>query len=93
MKVLPFVVLFAGLLSLDAAFAAEQTVTLAIEKMDCVSCPYIVKQSLKKVSGVRDVVVSFENKAATVTYDDTATGLPALIAATTEAGYPSHPAN
>lgn len=93
MKTLPLIVLATTLLSTDVGLAAPQTVTLAVENMDCVSCPYIVKQSVKKVSGVKDVVVSFENKTATVTFDDAATGLPALIAATTNAGYPSHLAN
>lgn len=93
MKTLPLIVLATILLSTDVGLAAPQTVMLAVENMDCVSCPYIVKQSLKKVSGVNDVVISFENKTATVTFDDAATGLPALIAATTNAGYPSHLAN
>ena len=81
------------LLSVNVGVAAEQTVTLAVDNMNCVSCPYIVKQSLKKVPGVTDVVVSFENKTATVTYDDSQTNMPALVAATTNAGYPSHPLN
>jgi mercuric ion binding protein len=81
------------LLSANVGFAAGRTVTLAIDNMDCVSCPYIVKQSLKKVSGVSDVVVSFESKTVTVIYDDAATGVPALIAATTNSGYLSHPVN
>lgn len=93
MKNLPLIALAITLLSTNAGIAAERTVTLAVDNMDCVSCPYIVNQSLKKVSGVSDVVVSFENKTATVTYDDAATGVPALIAATTNAGYPSHPLN
>ena len=35
------------------------------------------------------VMVSFEQKTATVTYDDQKTTLDALISATTQAGYPS----
>lgn len=93
MKTIPMIVAAATLLSANVGFAAEQTVTLAIDKMDCVSCPYIVKQSLKKISGVSDVVVSFENKTATVTYDDAVTGVLELITATTDAGYPSAVAN
>ncbi len=41
--------------------------------------------------GVIKVVVSFENKTAVVIYDDTKTGVDALAAATTNAGYPSAP--
>ena len=63
--------------------------TLAVENMTCDACPYIVKQSLTKVSGVENVAVSFEKKTATVTYDDQKTTTDALTSATTQAGYPS----
>jgi periplasmic mercuric ion binding protein len=78
-------VLFAG----GGAFAAQQTVTLAVDNMSCETCPYIVKQSLAKVAGVENVVVSFEQKTATVTYDDQKTTPDALTTATTQAGFPS----
>jgi mercuric ion binding protein len=73
------------------AIADEKTVTLAVKGMYCSACPYIVKQSLAKISGVGDVAVSYEKKTATVTYDDQKTTLSALTAATTQAGYPSQP--
>ena len=73
--------------------AAEKTVTLAVEGMYCSACPYIVKQSLTKVSGVGTVAVSYEKKTAMVTYDDQKTSIAALTAATTQAGYPSQPIN
>jgi len=72
-----------------AAIAAERTATLAIDNMYCEACPYIVKQSLARVPGVESVAVSFEQKTATVTYDDQKTTLDALTSATTQAGYPS----
>ena len=75
------------------AIAAEKTVTLAVNGMYCSACPYIVKQSLTKVSGVGNVAVSYEKKTATVTHDDQKTSLAALTAATTQAGYPSQPIN
>ncbi len=71
------------------ASAAERTVTLAVDNMYCDACPYIVKQSLARVPGVETVVVSYEQKSATVTYDDQKTTLDALTSATTQAGYPS----
>ena len=71
--------------------AAEKSVTLAIKGMYCSACPYIVKQSLAKVGGVGNVAVSYEKQTAVVTYDDQKTTLAALTAATTQAGYPSHP--
>ena len=73
----------------STALAAEKSVTLAVENMTCAACPLIVKGSLAAVPGVRDVVVSLENKTATVTFDDTQAAVPILISATTNAGYPS----
>ena len=72
-----------------AAFAAERTVTLAVDNMYCDACPYIVQQTLAAIPGVEDVTVSFEQKSATITYDDSKASPDALISATTEAGYPS----
>lgn len=86
LQVLSFI---GSLLASGAALAAEQTVTLAIDNMYCAACPYIVKQSLTKVPGVADVIVSFESKTATITYDDQKTTLSALTGATEAAGYPS----
>ena len=63
--------------------------TLAVKNMFCAACPYVVKQSLARIPGVSNVVVSFAKKTATVTYDDQKTTLAALTNATTQAGYPS----
>ncbi len=78
-----------AVLTSGAAFAAQRTATLAVDNMMCPACPYTVKQSLARVAGVSNVVVSFEKKTATVTYDDQETTLAALTNATTQAGYPS----
>ena len=48
-----------------------------------------VKKSLSRVPGVTAVEVSAKTHTATVTYDDAKTSTAALIAATTNAGYPS----
>ena len=89
MRILAVTVLAMIALSGAVASAAERTVTLAVENMYCDACPYIVKQSLAKLPGVEKVVVSFEQKTATVTYDDQKTAPDALTSATTQAGYPS----
>ena len=73
------------------ALAAEKTVTLAVENMTCASCPITVRKSLSAVPGVEKVEVLFENKTATVTFDDAKADIAALIQATTNAGYPSAP--
>jgi periplasmic mercuric ion binding protein len=73
------------------AIAAEKTITLAVQHMTCAACPSTVKASLQAVPGVSNVVVSFENKTAVVTYDDNKAKVDALVKATTNAGYPSAP--
>jgi mercuric ion binding protein len=80
-----------GLLASSTAFAGERTVTLAVRNMTCSACPFIVKSGLEAVPGVAKVSVSFADKTATVTFDDAKTAVPALTAATTNAGYPSAP--
>lgn len=89
-KLAPFVVGL-SLFAASPAFAVERTVTLAVQNMYCAACPHTVRASLQSVSGVESAVVSFQAKTAVVTYDDTRTDLKALIAATTNAGYPSAP--
>ena len=42
---------------------------LHIDGMTCGSCATAVKQVLKKVDGVKDARVSYEEKKAVVTYD------------------------
>ena len=71
------------------AFAAPQTVTLAVPGMTCASCPITVKMSLNKVKGVTKADVSFEKKQAIVSFDDQKTSVQAITKATADAGYPS----
>jgi periplasmic mercuric ion binding protein len=90
-KILAAALLAAGAAHSPAAFAAETTVTLAVQNMTCALCPRTVKASLEAVSGVSKVVVSAESKTASVTYDDSKARVDALVNATTNAGYPSAP--
>src|ERR1700730_5053054 len=80
-----------SVLAASAAFAAEKTITLAVQHMTCAACPGTVKASLQRVPGVTHVVVSAEDKTAVVTYDDSKAQVDALVKATTNAGYPSTP--
>ena len=75
----------------STALAAEKTITLAVKNMYCADCPFIVRKSLEAVPGVSKAVVSYKDKMAVVTYDDTRADVAALTRATTEAGYPSEP--
>jgi len=90
-KLLTSIALTLCLFASSTAFAAEQTVTLAVKNMYCASCPHTVKASLEAVPGVTKVAVSYKDKAATVTFDDAKTDANALTGATTNAGYPSAP--
>lgn len=74
---------------MPAAWAAPQTVTLAVPSMYCPVCPITVKKALTKVAGVGQVDVNYEKRQATVTFDDARTSVDALIDATEDAGYPA----
>ncbi|MGH6840164.1 MAG: mercury resistance system periplasmic binding protein MerP [Methylocella sp.] len=90
-KLLATAALGFGLIASSSAFAAEKTITLAVQHMTCAACPRTVKASLQRVPGVTNVVVSAEDKTAVVTFDDSKAQVDALVKATTNAGYPSAP--
>ena len=91
MSRLAIIVLGLGMLASSSALAAERTVTLAVQKMFCADCPFIVRKSLEAVPGVAKATVSYKDKTAMVTYDDARVDVSALTAATTNAGFPSEP--
>ena len=72
------------------ASSAEQTITLSVD-MWCASCPYIIKQTLARVPGVLDVIVSYDDQVAIVRFDDDKTDVSALTQATADVGFPSQP--
>ena len=88
-RIIALTALSVGLLASGTAFAAEQTVTLAVANMTCATCAPTVRKSLSAVPGVTKVVVTAENHTAVVTYDDQKTSVAALLAAPTNAGYPT----
>jgi mercuric ion binding protein len=90
-KLLASVAFLVSVLASSATFGAEKTITLAVKNMYCADCPFIVRKSLEAVPGVSKAVVSYKDKTAVVTYDDTRVDVAALTRATTEAGYPSAP--
>ena len=85
------------LLSGGVAHAAEKTIVLNIKNADCVLCPPIVKSSLSRVPGVKAVEIKQADQMApflaTVTFDDEVTNVSALVAAPTNAGYPTQVVN
>jgi mercuric ion binding protein len=90
-KLLALAAVAIGNIASPAAMAADRTITLAVNNMDCAACPSIVKGSLEAVPGVAKVAVSFKDKTATVVYDDAKADVNQLTSATTKAGYPSAP--
>jgi mercuric ion binding protein len=78
-----------ALLASAPLFAATRTVTLDIPGMDCPVCPITIKKALNKVDGVSQAAVNFDQRQATVTFDDAKTSVEALIKATANAGYAS----
>ena len=90
-KILALAAFAVAIIASPAAMAADKTITLAVNNMDCAACPSIVKGSLEAVPGVAKVAVSFKDKTATVIYDDAKANVDRLRSATTKAGYPSAP--
>lgn len=86
-----FTSVLASVALITPAWAARQIVTLDVPDMTCPVCPITVKKALGKVPGVTQIDVHYEQKQATVTFDDAKTNVEALVKATTDAGYPSHP--
>jgi len=77
------------ILAAAPAWAASQTVTLAVPGMTCAACPFTVKKALSRVEGVSKAEVSYENREAMVSFDDSKTSVEKLTQATADAGYPS----
>jgi mercuric ion binding protein len=90
-KLFAHAVFAVGIVASPAATAADKTITLAVNNMDCAACPSIVKGSLEAVPGVAKVAVSYKDKTATISYDDAKADVNQLTSATTKAGYPSAP--
>ncbi len=84
-------------ISASSVQAGEKTIVLNVDKATCALCGPIVKGALSKVDGVKNVQIvqggATASVVATVTFDDALTGVSSLIAATTNAGYPSQLAN
>lgn len=87
-RLVPFAVL-AGLSGSGTVWAAEQTVQLEVGNMSCAACAPIVRKTLSAVPGVTKVTVSVEKASAIVTFDDQKANVGALIAAVSDAGYPT----
>ncbi len=76
--------------------AAARVATLKVVNVGCISCAPLVKRTLSRVPGVKDVSVK-EGFGSSVTvrviYDHSKVTPAALAAATTNAGYPAQVIN
>ena len=81
-KLLACAAIAVSVLASSTAFAAEKIITLAVKNMYCADCPFIVRKSLEAVPGVIKAVVSYKDKTAAVTYDDTRAVVARVSAAT-----------
>jgi len=77
------------LLVTSSALAAERTVRMHVENMTCVACPIAVRTAMERVPGVKDVKVDFEDKAATVVFDDDQAAVSEIAEASRLAGFPA----
>lgn len=78
---MPILILVAGY-----SAAAEQKVVMEIKGMTCSLCTFAVKKSLSGIRGVDDVKVSYQEKKAWLTADDSVTD-STLAEAVQKAGY------
>jgi mercuric ion binding protein len=76
-------------LGTGAAQAADRTVKLTVDKMYCDACPITVGKAMQGVKGVRSAKVDYKTKTTIVVFDDRATTVDAIAAASTNAGYPA----
>lgn len=78
---------------LAQAEVATQTTVFEVENMYCELCPLTVKTAMERVPGVASVVIDFDAKTATVTFDPAVASVDAIGAASTNVGYPAHAAS
>lgn len=79
-----------ALLPISTVFAAPtQTAVLDVQNMTCSLCPVTIKVALKKVPGVEDATVDFEQKTERVKFDPAKASTAALVKASTDAGFPA----
>jgi copper ion binding protein len=63
------------------------TATINVKGMTCNGCVASVTSAIKRVPGVRSVIVTLEEKKATVEFDEHQTDVKAIEAAIADAGY------
>ncbi|MBB6050808.1 heavy metal translocating P-type ATPase [Armatimonas rosea] len=67
--------------------SAEETVDLAIQGMSCAACARRIERQLTRAEGVQEAQVNYATHRARVSFDPTASSLPALIGIVVDTGY------
>ena len=81
--------IFITAFTVSVAYSAERNGRFSIEHMTFALCPITVKKAMASVPGVSLVTVNFDEKEATVQFDDATTTTANIAAASTNAGYPA----
>jgi mercuric ion binding protein len=76
-------------LLVPVGFATADEATLAVEHMDCATCPVVVRAALYDLDGVEDVKVSMKEKTVHVSYDSERLSEDSLAQAVSNAGFPA----
>ena len=61
------------LLVVASGAVAEEKVVMEIEGMSCNLCPVAVKKSLSEIEGAKDITVSFKERKAWLSVDESVT--------------------
>lgn len=88
-QILTLTVLATAVMLSSPSVAAEQTIKLSVPGMNCASCPYMVKQAISMVDGIKSVEATMDDRSATVIFDDALTTVSEIQAATSAIGYDS----
>jgi mercuric ion binding protein len=92
MTLLVLLLLAGGVINAEKAGMLQQgedVIVLDVENMTWVGCIVAVRNSLKKVEGVRKIEVDIDEKTATVIVASKEVDTSLLVAATTNIGFPS----
>lgn len=89
MKLFAAMIVAGAAMSSTTVLAAEQTIKLSVPGMYCESCPYIIKNAISAIQGVKLVEATLEDRSATVIFEDTVASIKAITQATKDVGYVS----
>lgn len=89
-SLLSIVLLVVGI---PAVLAADRSVALVVEGMDCAACPIMVRASLERIDGVKVTHVDVKTSTMRVAVFNDAISDANLIEATANAGYKSRIGN